>query len=63
MENTHSIYIPFKYIYYKFLLNIMKSTVSTKDDSVDCIAIKKSHLMVLLYQLTNYVIVITQGIY
>ena len=35
---------------YKFLLNIMKSTVSTKDDFFsDCIEIKKSHLLFFLY--------------
>lgn len=49
MENTPIIYITFiKSIYYKFLLNIMISTVSTKDDFFsDCI--KKSHLLFFLY--------------
>lgn len=32
MENIPIIYITFIDIYYKLLLNIMKSTVSTKDD-------------------------------
>lgn len=51
MENTPIIYITFiKSIYYKFLLNIMISTVSTKDDVFsDCTEIKKSHLLFFLY--------------
>ena len=47
---THNLYYIYNKMDYKFLLNIMKSTVSTKDDFFsDCIEIKKSHLLFFLY--------------